>query len=47
VWSELDGSHIVIFTLLRLPGVTESKFSDDAKWVEKDLVTLKALLEPH
>ena len=36
----------VIFTLLRLPGVSESKFAGDAKWVEKDLLTLKGLLEP-
>jgi hypothetical protein len=35
----------VIFTLLRLPGVSESRFADDAKWVEKDLATLKRLLE--
>lgn len=35
----------VIFTLRRLPGVTEAKFEDDAKWVEKDLTTLKVLLE--
>ncbi|HEX4445220.1 MAG TPA: hypothetical protein VH044_00730 [Polyangiaceae bacterium] len=35
----------VIFTLLRLPGVSEQKFADDAKWVEKDLTTLKELLE--
>jgi hypothetical protein len=35
----------VIFTLLRLPGVSEGKFADDAKWVEKDLATLKGLLE--
>ncbi len=35
----------VIFTLLRLPGVSEAKFTQDAKWVEKDLTTLKELLE--
>jgi hypothetical protein len=35
----------VIFTLLRLPGVSEAKFTHDAKWVEKDLTTLKELLE--
>jgi hypothetical protein len=39
-----DGST-VIFTLLRLPGVSDQKFADDAKWVEKDLTTLKHLLE--
>ena len=35
----------VIFTLLRLPGVSPRKFADDAKWVEKDLTALKGLLE--
>ena len=35
----------VTFTLMRLPGVSEEKFNDDAKWVEKDFATLKALLE--
>jgi hypothetical protein len=35
----------VTFTLMRLSGVSEQKFSDDARWVEKDLTTLKALLE--
>jgi hypothetical protein len=35
----------VIFTLLRLPGVSEAKFAEDAKWVEKDLTTLKGLLD--
>ena len=35
----------VTFTLLRLEGVSEQKFNDDAKWVEKDFATLKALLE--
>jgi len=35
----------VIFTLLRLPGVPAQKFDQDAQWVEKDLTTLKGLLE--
>lgn len=35
----------VTFTLLRLPGVSEQKFADDAKWVEKDLGRLKSILE--
>jgi hypothetical protein len=35
----------VTFTLMRLPGVSEQKFTEDAKWVEKDLTRLKALLE--
>jgi hypothetical protein len=35
----------VIFTLMRLPGVTEPQFNQDAKTVQNDLETLKALLE--
>ena len=35
----------VIFTLMRLPGVTAEKFDEDARAVEKDLKTLKAVLE--
>jgi hypothetical protein len=35
----------VTFTLMRLAGVSEQKFNDDAKWVERDLTTLKAVLE--
>jgi hypothetical protein len=35
----------VVFTLLRLPGASEQKFAEDARWVEKDLTTLKGLLE--
>jgi hypothetical protein len=35
----------VIFTLLRLPGVTEQQFDEDARAVERDLRTLEALLE--
>ena len=35
----------VIFTLMRLPGVSEQKFAADSKWVERDLTTLKTLLE--
>ncbi len=35
----------VIFTLLRMPGVTEAKFAEDAEWVQRDLTALKALLE--
>jgi hypothetical protein len=39
-----DGSS-VIFTLMRLPGVTEEKFEKDAQAVERDLATLKTILE--
>jgi hypothetical protein len=35
----------VVFTLLRLPGVSAQQFAEDAKAVEKDLSTLKELLE--
>lgn len=35
----------VIFTLMRQPGVTQQQFNEDAKTVQKDLETLKALLE--
>ena len=35
----------VIFTLMRLPGVTVQQFDADAKLVERDLVSLKTLLE--
>jgi hypothetical protein len=35
----------VIFTLFRQPSVSEEKFAEDAKWVEKDLRMLKSLLE--
>jgi hypothetical protein len=35
----------VTFTLMRLCDVSERKFNDDAAWVQKDLETLKAILE--
>lgn len=35
----------VSFTLFRQPGVSAEKFAEDAMWVEKDLRTLKRLLE--
>jgi hypothetical protein len=35
----------VTFTLIRMVGVSDEKFDSDAKAVEKDLLTLKALLE--
>jgi hypothetical protein len=38
------GSEL-IFTLFRLPGMTEEKFAEDADWVRRDLKALKALLE--
>ena len=39
-----DGSTVT-FTLMRLAGVSEEKFNEDAKWVEGDLARLKAVLE--
>jgi len=39
-----NGSEI-IFTLFRQPDMSDEKFSEDAKWVEKDLMRLKGLLE--
>jgi hypothetical protein len=38
-------SSEVIFTLFRQPDMSDEKFSEDAKWVEKDLRILKDLLE--
>jgi hypothetical protein len=35
----------VIFTLLRQPGVSVQQFNQDANAVERDLATLKAVLE--
>lgn len=39
-----DGSEAT-FTLFRRPGVSDDKFLEDARWVEKDLKILKGLLE--
>lgn len=39
-----DGCE-VMFTLLRLPGMTEEQFAADAAHVLQDLVTLKDLME--
>jgi hypothetical protein len=38
------GSEL-IFTLFRLPDMSDEKFSADAEWVMRDLSTLKNLLE--
>jgi hypothetical protein len=35
----------VVFTLMRLSGVSEQQFNDDAKAVKRDLDTLKRWLE--
>jgi hypothetical protein len=35
----------VTFTVMRLPDVSERQFNDDAAWVQKDLETLKTIME--
>ncbi len=35
----------VLFTLFRLPGMTDEKYAEDMKMVEQDLQTLKTILE--
>lgn len=35
----------VMFTLFRLPDVTDEAFASDVAWVERDLSSLKTLLE--
>jgi hypothetical protein len=35
----------VVFTLFQLPGMSAEKFAEDARLVESDLRTLKAVLE--
>jgi hypothetical protein len=44
VFPNNDGSEIV-FSLYRRPGVTDEEFMADMKTIEKDLQTLKAILE--
>lgn len=39
-----QGSEIT-FSLFQLPGVTDEKFQEDIKWIQKDLSHLKLLLE--
>lgn len=39
-----SGSELV-FTLFRLPGMTDQSFETDAEWVMRDLLALKNLLE--
>jgi hypothetical protein len=39
-----DGCE-VMFTLLRLPGMTDEQFAADAAHVQKDLASLKSLME--
>jgi hypothetical protein len=35
----------VLFTLFRLPEMSDEKFAQDAEWVKRDLDALKNLLE--
>ena len=39
-----DGSE-VLFTLFRLPDMSDETFARDAEWVDRDLKTLKTVLE--
>jgi hypothetical protein len=39
-----NGSEL-IFTLFRLPGMSDEIFTADAEWVMRDLISLKNLLE--
>ena len=36
---------ILLFTLLRQPGVTDEQFKADENWIRKDLATLKTLMD--
>ncbi|HIV70985.1 MAG TPA: SRPBCC family protein [Candidatus Aquabacterium excrementipullorum] len=36
---------VLLFTLLRQPGVSDTQFDGDADWVRKDLAALKGLLD--
>jgi hypothetical protein len=44
VISNGSGSE-VLFTLFRLPEISDEKFAEDAEWVQRDLDALKKLLE--
>ncbi|HEV7318356.1 MAG TPA: SRPBCC family protein [Ensifer sp.] len=39
-----DGAE-VMFTLLRQPGMSDDQFAGDIRWVEKDLASLKSIME--
>ena len=39
------GGSEILFTLFRSPDMSEANFAEDAAWVERDLVSLKTLLE--
>lgn len=40
-----EGGSDLVFTLFRLPGMSDEQFAADAEWVMRDLVSLKNLLE--
>ena len=40
-----DSGCELIFTLFRLPDMSEEKFAADAAWIMRDLASLKNLLE--
>ena len=42
-----DSGCELIFTLFRLPAVSEEKFAADAAWIMRDLASLKNLLEAN
>lgn len=44
VMRNADGSEVV-FTLFRLPRMSDADFDKDARLIETDLLTLKTLLE--
>jgi hypothetical protein len=39
-----EGADVQL-TLLRLPGMSDTKFAEDADWIRRDLAALKTLLE--
>jgi hypothetical protein len=41
-----SGSEL-IFTLFRLPDMSDERFAADTEWVMRDLTSLKNLLEAH
>jgi len=44
IFANGDGSEVV-FTLFQRPGMSDAEFARDAEWIQKDLGTLKKLLE--
>ncbi len=40
-----DRSTLVVLTLIQQPGMDDAKFAADARWVQKDLDTLKQMIE--